>query len=143
MTNKDLIVNSDLDLGSKVISLLICTAQDLTAEMTRNIKHLNLSLLQVQILHILDSAEAGTLTVNQITDFMMFDNPNVSRALNKLMKQGLILKERSHVDQRVVYITITEQGQQMHIDADKELGKISLDLSMADKQRLYELLLAI
>ncbi len=140
MANKDLIINSDIDLDQKVLGLLMCTAQEQTAKMIRSIRHMNLSLTQVQILHVLSNSPSGQLTVNQIKSFMVDESPNVSRSLNKLMENGYILKERSSEDQRVVYITVTDEGRQAHRDADKELVKVSLDLSDEELKTLYEIL---
>lgn len=140
MGNKDLIIHSNLTLKQKVAALLVCTAQEQTAKMIRTIKHLGISLLQVQILHALSCAEQGCLTVNQIKDLMVDESPNVSRSLNKLMENGYITKRRTLEDQRVVLITISDAGRQAHIDADKELVKVSLDLSENDHKTLYAIL---
>jgi len=148
MGNKALIIDSDLALEEKVMALLVCTAQEMTAKMQRNIKPMNLSLLQVQILHVLSKSVDGAgegigegrLTVNQIKALMVDESPNVSRSLNKLMEHGYITKERDIEDQRVVHIAITPAGEQAHEDADKELLKVSLGLSRADCYSLYALL---
>ena len=140
MANKALIIHSDIDLEQKALALLVCTAQEKTAEMVRNIRHLNLSLIQVHILHVLSKSDKGQLTVNQIRELMIDDSPNVSRSINKLMENGYIVKERSHEDQRVVYIKITEAGEKAHEEADGELLKTKLGLSAAEAQKLYELL---
>lgn len=140
MGNKDLIIHSNLSLEEKTMALLVCTAQEQTAKMLRNIKHMNLSLLQVQILHVLSYADGGCLTVNQIKELMVDESPNVSRSLNKLMENEYITKERTLEDQRVVHITITDAGRRAHEDADKELMKVSLGLPKDACQRLYEIL---
>ncbi|PAB58331.1 MarR family transcriptional regulator [Anaeromicrobium sediminis] len=143
MANKDLIINSDIDLDQKVLGLLICTAQEQTAKMMRSIRHMNLSLTQVNILHALSNSPSGQLTVNQIKSFMVDESPNVSRSLNKLMENGYIVKERSNEDQRVVYITVTDKGREIHESADKELLKLSLNLSQGELEKMYELLTKI
>ncbi|TKG91955.1 MarR family transcriptional regulator [Puteibacter caeruleilacunae] len=141
MANKKLIIDSDLSTEQKVLALLACIAQEQTAELTRQIKPFDLSLTQLQILHILSEVPSGNLTVNQIKSVMIDESPNVSRALNKLMKRGCIRKERSETDQRVVYIHITEEGRQLHIDADKELIKaLNLPLEENEVNQLYNIL---
>ena len=85
MANKKIIIDSKIDLDSKIVLLLICTAQELNVDMTRKLKQFNLSIIQLQILHALSESEKGELTVNQIKSVMVDESPNVSRALNKLM----------------------------------------------------------
>lgn len=108
--------------------------------MTRKLKPTGLSLIQLEILHVLSKAPDKYLTVNQIKKMMVDESPNVSRALNKLMDAMLIEKQRDSEDQRVVYIHITEAGEQAHIDADKELVTVNLDFAPGDAEKLYELL---
>ena len=140
MANKELIINADIALDMKLISLLICLGQEKAADMQRRINPWNLSLLQLHILHVLSEVPGGRLTVNQIKEFMIDDNPNVSRSINKLMENGYITKERSSDDQRVVHIAITETGMQAHEDADTEVLKMSLSLSEKEQQNLFKLL---
>ncbi|KAA8681266.1 MarR family winged helix-turn-helix transcriptional regulator [Vibrio gigantis] len=140
MANKQAIINSDLDVSQKVIGLIACIGQEMKSEMTRKLKPTGLSLIQLEILHVLSKAPEKYLTVNQIKKLMTDESPNVSRALNKLMDAALIEKRRDSQDQRVVYIHITEVGEQAHIDADQQLLSVSLDFSPGDAEKLYELL---
>ena len=143
MANKELIIDSDLSTEHKVLALLACIAQEQKVEMSRRIKHTELSLLQLQLLHTLATVPTGCLTVNQLKQAMIDDSSNVSRALNKLMDKGYIVKERSREDQRTVFITITPAGHQAHEDADKELLTMSLGLSDDELSQLYGLLLKL
>lgn len=143
MANKKLIIDSDINLDSKTILLLLCTAQELNADITRTLKQFNLSFIQLQILHALAESDSGELTVNQIKSALVDESPNVSRALNKLMKSKFIRKVRNMVDQRVVYVKITEEGKKVHLNADKELLKKTLNLESAEKELLYKILVRL
>ena len=111
MANKEIITgNPDLSNEQKAIELIICIAREIEAAQSKSIKHLGLSPLQVHILIILTRAPGKALTVNQIRDRIADAQPNVSRALNKLMHSKLILKSRSEEDQRVVHGKITSKG---------------------------------
>lgn len=59
MANKKLIIDSDINLDSKTILLLLCTAQELNADITRTLKQFNLSFIQLQILHALAESDSG------------------------------------------------------------------------------------
>lgn len=143
MANKKLIVESDLPVEFKALGLLMCIAQQKYAELTRQLNPMNLSLLQLNILHGLSMAPEGSLTVNQIKSLQVDESPNISRALNKLMERGLIVKKRSQEDQRVVRITITEAGLHAHKDGDALLIGATLGLSKEDTKKLYGLLAKI
>ncbi|RED46190.1 MarR family winged helix-turn-helix transcriptional regulator [Aestuariispira insulae] len=140
MAKKNLIIDSDMPLDQKALVLLLCTAQEQQMEMTRIIQDLNLSLAQLQMLHSLAQVPNGTLTVNQLKDFMVNDASNVSRALNKLVEAGYVTKERSTTDQRTVMVTITKDGHAAHEEADRRLIKHRLPLSAAETETLYGLL---
>lgn len=143
MANKKLIIDSDINLDSKTILLLLCTAQELNADIARSLNQFNLSFIQLQILHALDESVSGELTVSQIKSAMVDESPNVSRALNKLMKSKFIKKVRNLIDQRVVFVKITEEGKKVHHKADKELLKKTLNLSLEDKENLYKILVRL
>jgi DNA-binding MarR family transcriptional regulator len=142
MANKKLIIhNPEMNLEQKVIGLLVCTAQEMGVAVTRALSPLEISYLQVNILHILSKAPNKNLTVNQIKSFLVDENSNLSRALNKLMDRKLIKKVRSKTDQRVVYIMITKLGEQMHIEADKLLNNaFKLNISEQEKETMFEIL---
>jgi len=143
MANKKLIIESQMTIEEKAMALLMCTAQDLTSQMLKDIKHLNLSLTQLQILHALSFSPKWILTVNQIRWAMIEDNPNVSRSINKLVENKYVTKTRDKKDQRVVYIKITETWKKAHKEADKEIMKSSLNLSKEDFETLYKILLKV
>ncbi|MCG8490196.1 MAG: MarR family transcriptional regulator [Sneathiellales bacterium] len=143
MPNKDLIINSDMETDQKAVALIACIAQDYKVKMERLISPMDLSLLQLQILHALDYSPKGCLTVNQIKAAMVDDNSNVSRTLNKLVDMGMIVKERSSQDQRTVFIRITDLGRNAHKEADKLLLSHTTGLTEADVKKLYALLLKL
>ena len=140
MANKSLIINSDLPVSQKVTGLLFCVAQEKKVEFTRAIQHTNLSLQQLDLLHYLDFGPKEGLTVNDLKDRMLDETSNVSRSLNKLVEAGYVVKQRSDVDQRIVYIVITKEGRKAHKEADKALLGAGLGLSEADAKKLYSIL---
>lgn len=143
MPKKDLIINSDMETDQKAVALITCIAQEYKVKMERLINPMDLSLLQLQILHALDYSQQGCLTVSQIKAAMVDDNSNVSRTLNKLAETGMVTKKRSQQDQRTVFISITDQGRAAHREADKKLLNHSTGLTDQDVETLYALLLKL
>ncbi|MBB6522179.1 MarR family winged helix-turn-helix transcriptional regulator [Pseudoteredinibacter isoporae] len=140
MANKDLLDQLDLPIRQKSLAMLACVAQEIKVDMERRISELGISLLQVNLLHVLDKAPNGQLTVNQLKDNMLDETSNVSRTLNKMCDSGLVKKTRSENDQRVVYITITPQGSKLHKQADKLLLQYENPLNEKESKTLYKLL---
>jgi DNA-binding MarR family transcriptional regulator len=81
------------------------------------------------------------MTVNDLRKTLIDDSPNVSRMLNKMVDKGLVSKERQADDQRVVYISVTEKGRQLHQQADQRITGHNLTLSAKDCKTLIELLM--
>ncbi|KGJ94581.1 MarR family winged helix-turn-helix transcriptional regulator [Colwellia psychrerythraea] len=143
MANKQSIIDASYPIESKVYALIACIGQEQKMKMTSRIKHTGVSLTQLQILHILSEAPKEGLTINQVKKFMVDDSPNVSRAVNKLVDAGHVVKARSQIDQRIVHVQITESGNKTHVDCDKELLALSLGLSEREIKQLYSLLVKI
>ncbi len=141
MANKKLITESNMSIEQKALGLLACVAQEQKVEVDRLISGTALSsYLQLHILHTLSFAPEKTLTVNQLKAAMIDESPNVSRALNKLVDMGMIVKNRSAEDQRTVFISITDLGEREHHSADEKLMTMSTNLNEAELSQLYELL---
>ncbi|QZT38758.1 MarR family transcriptional regulator [Halosquirtibacter xylanolyticus] len=142
MANKELVINNPtMNLEQKTIRLLGCVAQEFQAKYIKALAPLGLSPLQTNILHVLDYGPKEGLTVNQIKKLQIEESPNISRALNKLMDKGFIIKNRNSPDQRVVQIQITEDGRVLHEKADELTASLlQLDLSENEMETLYGIL---
>lgn len=140
MAKKQAVIDSPYEIGQKVRLLLACIAQEHKVESTRLIKQTGLSLQQLSLLHALAATKSGCLTVNQLKGTMIDETPNVSRALNKLVDSGYVIKQRDERDQRVVYITITTSGRKAHHTADEAISDVDLGLSERETQQLFKLL---
>lgn len=92
---------------------VIFTANWLANQYATALKPIGLSLQQLNVLSILKGQPDYTAPVNLIRDRLIDRMPNVSRLLNKLMEKGLVQKDRTSSDQRVVYIKLTKKGEQV------------------------------
>ena len=111
---------------------VIFTANWLSNQYATALKPIDLSLQQLNVLTILKGQPHYTAPVNLIRDRLIDRMPNVSRLLNKLMEKGLVQKDRTLSDQRVVHIKLTDQGEQV-----AEQGRAlfqSVAYSLADEQ---------
>jgi len=132
---------ADLTNDQKAIHLISGIAAKYHALSSRAVSHLGISPLQVQILQILFSSGEESMTVNQIRDRITAEKPNVSRALNKLMKDQLIRKNRNEYDQRVVLVSITSRGQaMMEVAANAMADLQKLNLTASETETLVRIL---
>jgi DNA-binding MarR family transcriptional regulator len=69
-------------------------------------------------------AEAGPLTVGQLSDYLCINDSSTSTTIADLKKRGYVTCTRSPEDNRVVLVEITEQGRELL--AHTPLGGIPL-----------------
>ena len=69
-----------------------------------------LSLSQYNILRILRGARPKAVRISEIADRMITRDPDVTRLVDRLIKQGLVQRERCTDDRRVVLVEITGAG---------------------------------
>jgi DNA-binding MarR family transcriptional regulator len=143
VANKRKVYESDFPLRDKAAVLIGCTAQEIANFVERTLKEFDLSRAQLNVLHFLDTATGGPMTVNELREALIDDRPNVSRVLNKMADKGLVRKERQSDDQRVVYVSLTEKGRQLHKRADQKITGHNVRLSPAECRQLIELLMKI
>lgn len=74
------------------------------------LKPFQLTAAQYNMLRILRGAGADGLTCSQATERMLTPDPDVTRLLDRMEAAGLIRRERSKEDRRVVITRITERG---------------------------------
>lgn len=119
---------------------IIFTGNWLTNRYAVALEPLALSLQQLNVLTILKGQPEHKATVNQIRDRLIDRMPNVSRLLNKLMEKGLIQKDRSRSDQRVVYIMLTNKGIEAADEGRKLFQAVTYELSQQNATLLNDLL---
>ena len=143
MANKQKVYEANFPLRDKAAVLVGCTAQEIANFVERQLKDFDISREQLGVLHYLDTAKVDKMTVNDLRKTLIDDSPNVSRMLNKMVDKGLVRKERQADDQRVVYITLTKKGRQLHHQADQKITGHNLKLSPQECKTLIELLMKI
>lgn len=143
MANKQQVYNANFLIRDKAAVLIGCTAQDIDNFVEKRLKEFDISRAQLGVLHFLDEAEKDAMTVNELREVLIDDSPNVSRMLNKMVDKGLVKKERQADDQRVVYVSLTEKGRQLHQRADEKIIGHNIRLSPKECRQLIELLMKI
>ena len=72
----------------------------------------------------------------------MLDNGTLSPLIKKMQQAGYVEKRRSEEDERVVVITLTEEGKALQVKAKDIPGKVAgcIELPIEKVQKLYTLL---
>ncbi len=85
-------------------------ASELHQETAELFKEAGLSAPQFNILRILRGAGEGGLPCNDISERLIARAPDMTRLLDRMEQQGLVTRNRSEVDRRIVAARITEAG---------------------------------
>jgi DNA-binding MarR family transcriptional regulator len=85
------------------------------------LKPLQLTMSQYNVLRILRGAESDGRTCGEIGDRMVTHDPDVTRMLDRLHSRGLVSRERSTDDRRVVRTKITKSGLRLLDQAEMPL----------------------
>ncbi len=119
---------------------LYAAARSVTGLYTPYLKPLGLSYTQYLVFLVL--WEQDGLTVGKICDKLLLDNGTISPLLKKMESAGYLLRKRSEKDDRIVRITLTEEGkalQEKAKDIPEQVGSC-IALPPEKAQQLYLLL---
>lgn len=82
-----------------------------------------ISQSQYNILRILRGARPKAVKISEISERMITRDPDVTRLVDRLIKQGLVRRERASDDRRVVLVEITGAGLAMLSRLDEPAGE--------------------
>ena len=88
------------------------TSSDLMHAFQQQMKGHGLTASQYNVLRILRGASPGELRCSDIGERMVGRDPDITRLLHRLEREGLIKRRRDAQDRRVVYTRITGLGLQ-------------------------------
>lgn len=86
--------------------------------------------------------EKDGITVGELCEKLMLDNGTLSPLLKKMQQAGYVERKRSEADDRVVVITLTEEGKALQEKAKDVPEKVAgcIDLPQEKANQLYSLL---
>ena len=119
---------------------LYAAARHVTGLYTPVLKPLRLTYTQYIVFLVL--WEKDGLTVGEIGEKLLLDNGTLSPLLKKMEKAGYVKRQRSREDERVVVITLTEEGRVLQKKAKDVPAQDAgcIDLPPEKAQILYGLL---
>lgn len=129
-----------MKLANQLCFPLYAAARNVTGLYTPWLKPLGLTYTQYIVFLVL--WERDSLTVGEIGEKLMLDNGTLSPLLKKMEQAGYVVRQRSHEDERVVVITLTEAGRALQEKAKDIPAQVAgcIELSPEKAQTLYALL---
>ena len=129
-----------MKLANQLCFPLYAASRNVISLYTPWLKPLGLTYTQYIVLLVL--WEKDGITVGELCDKLMLDNGTLSPLLKKMQQAGYVERKRSDADDRVVVITLTEEGRALQEKAKDVPGKVAgcIDLPLEKAQQLYSLL---
>ena len=129
-----------MKLANQLCFPLYAAARNVTGLYAHLLKPLGLTYTQYIVFLVL--WEKDGLSVTEIGEKLMLDNGTLSPLLKKMEQAGYVQRRRSRGDDRVVEITLTEEGRAMQEKARDIPARVAgcVDLSPEKAQMLYMLL---
>ena len=129
-----------MKLANQLCFPLYAASRNVISLYTPWLKPLGLTYTQYIVFLVL--WEKDGITVGEICDKLMLDNGTLSPLLKKMQQAGYVERKRSDADDRVVVITLTEEGRALQEKAKDVPGKVAgcIDLPLEKTQQLYSLL---
>lgn len=129
-----------MKLENQLCFPLYAAARNITNLYTPLLKPLGITYTQYLVFLVL--WERDGVTVSELGEKLMLDNGTLSPLLKKLETAGYIERKRTLEDERVVKITLTEQGKNLQQQAKDIPLKVAdcVDISKEKAQQLYALL---
>ena len=129
-----------MKLGNQLCFPLYAASRNVINLYTPYLKPLGLTY--TQYITLLALWEKDGVTVGELCGKLMLDNGTLSPLLKKMQQEGLVERKRSESDERVVLITLTEEGRELQEKAKDIPVKVAgcVDLPPEKAMMLYSLL---
>ncbi|MBQ6000862.1 MAG: MarR family transcriptional regulator [Clostridia bacterium] len=129
-----------MKLANQLCFPLYAAARNVTGLYTPVLKPLGLTYTQYIVFLVL--WEKDGISVTEIGEKLMLDNGTLSPLLKKMEQAGYLERRRSREDDRVVKITLTEEGRALQERAKDVPNMVAgcMDLPAEKARQLYELL---
>jgi DNA-binding MarR family transcriptional regulator len=101
-------------------------ASTLAQQAAELLKTQGLSIAQYNVLRVLRGAarEGAELACGEVADRLISKDPDMTRLLDRLENQGLVSRERSKEDRRVVTASITDKGLAVLAELDEPMAQL-------------------
>lgn len=131
------------DVNSKIVIGLERISEVFRALLWEHAKTIGLSPIQIQILIFIAYHKEDLCTVSHLAKEFNVTKPTISDAVKILEKKELIIKNKTSLDNRSYYISLTPKGQKSVSETENFADPIKKQLSVFDTQEQESLLKTI
>ena len=135
-------IKPEVDQILEAILYLYTESRRITKELARAVL---LTGPQLTVLKMLEGV--GDLSLSELSERIRAQNSTVTGIIDRMEREGLVLRERSNEDRRVINITLTEKGSRIAREVSvepMEVLRASLEsLSVTDMRELMKILTKI
>jgi DNA-binding MarR family transcriptional regulator len=132
-------LKNDVDQVLEAIIYLYTESRRVTKELARRA---DLTGPQLTVVKMLE--QIGELSLSELSERIRAQNSTVTGIIDRMEREGLVVRERSKEDRRVVYIRLTPKGKKLAEDVPIETWQIFRDaldsLSQAEVKDLVKIL---
>jgi DNA-binding MarR family transcriptional regulator len=132
-------MKSDVDEVIEAIVYLYTESRRLTKELARRA---DLTGPQLTVVKLLE--QIGDLSLSELSERIRAQNSTVTGIIDRMVRENLVVRERSKEDRRVVFIRLTPKGRKLAQDITVEPMEIFRsaleDLSAAEVRDLVKIL---
>jgi MarR family transcriptional regulator, organic hydroperoxide resistance regulator len=112
-------IKSDVDRVLEAIIYLYTESRRITKEMARRA---DLTGPQLTVVKMLE--QIGDLSLSELSERIRAQNSTVTGIIDRMEREGLVTRERSREDRRVVFIRLTTKGRKLAEDVPVEPWEI-------------------
>jgi DNA-binding MarR family transcriptional regulator len=99
--------------GHEAMLNVMVTSSWFLSELAAVMAPFGLTPAQFNVLRILKGSSPQMLTCSEVGSRLLDRTPDVTRLLNRLENNGLIVRERADHDRRIVYVGISDRGREL------------------------------
>lgn len=125
-------MNENLKLENQLCFPIYALSRQITALYRPHLDKMEITYPQYLVLLVL--WEHKIITVKELGKRLWLDSGTLTPLLKRMESSGLVIRERSNEDERVVNILITDKGKRLESRAKKIPPIIKEDLKMNDSQ---------
>ncbi|MNE35438.1 Organic hydroperoxide resistance transcriptional regulator [compost metagenome] len=119
-----------LKLENQLCFPLYALSRKVTAHYKPLLEELDLTYPQYLVMLLL--WEHQTLSVKELGDHLMLDSGTLTPLLKRLEQKKIVVRKRSEEDERIVLISLTEEGKQLQNKAVEVPVKLQCSLNLSD-----------
>jgi DNA-binding MarR family transcriptional regulator len=112
------------DVQEEAYLSIVRTAAVLEHSLAQALKPFDITPTQYNVLRILRGAGGSGLCRNEVGERLVTAVPDVTRLLDRMEEMGLIVRERSTIDRRLVSTRLTRKGVELLDRLDERMHEI-------------------